>query len=180
MNTKTNPLTSEEMAFFREVVAESLEGPPDTPSLNALKKMGIGGNDIPDFGAIWQVFAGDILPARSSVAPACPWKSREDFLFRLGEARKALRMEMLNPKEAAFLDHLAYESMVLEGDAPAHRWLGEHGLNGSSLLDLEIAREKERHGPMYNPPEVPLEFPWETGEEAMKRNADFAGYRFGP
>ena len=82
--------------------------------------------------------------------------------------------EKLTPNEAAYLDHMAYEAMVLEGEAPAHRWFGERGMDATDLLNLEIAREKERGGPRYDPPTVPLAFPWKDAEEVRNRNTEFA------
>jgi hypothetical protein len=85
-------------------------------------------------------------------------------------------MTPLTEKERAFLDHLAYEGMVIPKEIPAHKWMGEHGLKGIDLLNLEVAREKERHGAMFDPPTVPFEIPWESGEEAKKRNEEFAEF----
>jgi len=83
-------LTPEEMAFFSEFVAETLEGPPATPCLNAMKEIGIMGDDIPAFGEIWQKFAADVFPNRTKIVLVWPWNSRDEFLERLQQARRQL------------------------------------------------------------------------------------------
>jgi hypothetical protein len=87
-------------------------------------------------------------------------------------------MKPLTEKERAFLDHLAYEGMLTPPieKTLAFKWLREHGLRGFDLLNLEVAREKERHGAMFDPPTVPFEIPWESGEEAKRRNEEFAEF----
>jgi hypothetical protein len=52
-------------------------------------------------------------------------------------------MAKLTDKESLFLDHLAREAMVLEGEVPARNWMIERGLRCRDFLNLEIVRERD-------------------------------------